>query len=1053
MSYEDDLSFLTGLYYDALQRQRDYERYYIIASRYGPFNEVEFQQDTRPGKRYYAKITKGALKLQLVWDRYWAMAKFRRFRACRMIQKIWRGYSTYKKLHPIIRLRMKIGKKTYYMYSFAQWKEYIRFCRWIRESIRYFNSNYVERCFHGWKSWARETRETRKRRMGKVLLRARSPLLYRFFRYWKSFRKYIQSLRGRLKLFFSFPHFYIWKEYMKQSKLLKKLHRNARILQYAVRTFLIRCHFLQKRKAKVWLNLFAFVILAKGRVHRVRQQYIQQNFDEWLPTEILRRAHQANELEKQRLQKKQVYLQDREKMYVKELVRFLSSADGVHQLQYISRTALDETLRDRKKSRLVAHMFGLSTTDKHRIYNHHARMLRDECVSVTRQLESFTYDSKAPPTIQCPHPRCAATFTAEEQYHHHYFVSSLHQEEEQHVFCHLQGYQPSMKATVSLVKVNNAGDFVMNYTHFHMMIRHKKGQEIFRNYFLRVYGLSGAINVLDCWIALQDWKKQSATSTAFYQKAFNIYELYVSVDGTRRLDWQEVSWSNRGHVTSIFERLHSLVISNAVAHDTAWPSSASPSKQSVVISRHRKAGREDSVVVGSTPAHPYNSAHRDPLSFPGFFRTIDVDFVQRIQQQYQQLQPGSSALKTLFSVHDVHSSSSAENGAATTSVTDLPRTVESTVLPSHPTNNQPNREATLVSSMLPASPDPPSIHSAGGPLSLLACFGWGIEGLTMGQVIWTPEMILLPSIFEDLEYACFKSLYLAFKHEEASFKLSSAYRDYEATLKHDQQLMEEELRRDYERSRWQIVRDWARHFKAYDNVIVARAEQVCDQITDDVVEHFWQRAARREVYRQGQVLHLTEQAAHEETALLRDEALGWTEENILTGIFDFYVRSFLTAMWDVPNHRKGMLQYSGLMKVNMRKRGPVGIGGGNEKGAGVRIGRSDAGLGRLIAEVSETPSKPVPAEEFNVWFESFLAETVQRERATIPVTKDAAARCIQRRVRGMLARHVARKEFAKRYKKYFDDGVQAYYYHDSWTDEASWQRPRVFRYLYPHGNW
>jgi hypothetical protein len=515
MAYEDDLSFLTGLYYDALQRQRDYERYYIIANRYGPFTEVEFQQDTRPGKRYYAKITKGAIKLQLVWDRYWAMAKLRRFRACRMIQKIWRGYITYKKLHPIIRLRMKIGKKTYYMYSFAQWKEYIRFCRWIRESIRYFNGNYVERCFHGWKTLARETREERNRRMGKALLRARSPLLYRFFRYWKSFRKYIQALRGRLIVYFSFPHFYLWIEYTKQSKLLKKLHHNSRILQYAVRTFLIRCRFLRMKKAKVWLNLFAFVILAKGRVHRIRQQYIQHNFDEWLPNEILRRSHRANELEKQRLQKKQAYLQEREKIYVKELVRFLSSSDGIHQLQYLSRTALDETLRHRKKSRLVSHMFGLSTTDKHQIYDHHARLLRDECVRVTRQLEAFAYDSKAPPMIQCPHPRCAATFTAEEQYHNHYFASSLHQEEEHSVFCLLAGYQPSVKATISLGNVDNSNEFVMNYTHFHMMIRHKKGHEIFRDYFLRVNGLSSAINTLDCWLALQNWKKQPATSTSY----------------------------------------------------------------------------------------------------------------------------------------------------------------------------------------------------------------------------------------------------------------------------------------------------------------------------------------------------------------------------------------------------------------------------------------------------------------------------------------------------------------------------------------------------------
>lgn len=47
MSYEDDLSYLTGKYYEAKIRQSDYERYYILAARYGPYNEIEFNKGNR----------------------------------------------------------------------------------------------------------------------------------------------------------------------------------------------------------------------------------------------------------------------------------------------------------------------------------------------------------------------------------------------------------------------------------------------------------------------------------------------------------------------------------------------------------------------------------------------------------------------------------------------------------------------------------------------------------------------------------------------------------------------------------------------------------------------------------------------------------------------------------------------------------------------------------------------------------------------------------------------------------------------------------------------
>jgi hypothetical protein len=50
MAFEDDLSYLNGLYGTAKGRRRDYERYFVLASRYGVFSEEKFYKDNTPGR-------------------------------------------------------------------------------------------------------------------------------------------------------------------------------------------------------------------------------------------------------------------------------------------------------------------------------------------------------------------------------------------------------------------------------------------------------------------------------------------------------------------------------------------------------------------------------------------------------------------------------------------------------------------------------------------------------------------------------------------------------------------------------------------------------------------------------------------------------------------------------------------------------------------------------------------------------------------------------------------------------------------------------------------
>eukprot|EP01040_Poterioochromonas_malhamensis_P015188 gene15188-16957_t len=350
MAYEDDLSFLTCLYYDALQRQRDYERYFILATRYGPFEEEEFYKDSFPGKRYYKKVTVAAYKLQLLWDRYWAVTKLRRYRSARMIQKHWRRMHIYKKLHPIIKLRMKIGKKTYYIFCFARWKEYNELCRRIRDALTYQMSNSTSLCFNAWKGFIKKQRNDRERQLESFGKKFRNLAIYTCYRHWQVYTRENKRLKIRLRRLFAFPQFDIWVEYTKWSKHLKKVNQSAVCIQCLGRKWKAKKYYKKRVEARERVFNFSLMLVARNIVRRYREKIIEKEYEQWKPEELIRRQQRASEGERQRLQRKQLFIQEKERNILKELKKHLQSSDGMIQLKAMVEEHLLTSARQPKKN-------------------------------------------------------------------------------------------------------------------------------------------------------------------------------------------------------------------------------------------------------------------------------------------------------------------------------------------------------------------------------------------------------------------------------------------------------------------------------------------------------------------------------------------------------------------------------------------------------------------------------------------------------------------------------------------------------------------------------
>ena len=159
MLYEDDLSYLIGKYQDARERKVDYDRYFILSTRFGKYSSEEFYKDNTPGFRYWKRATIAAVKFQKLWNKYWSVAKIRRYLSSREIQKVWRRYWALKIWRPIIKMRLKMGKRTYYRFCWNLWLHYNKIVKKIKEAIKYYKQNSKGICFYSWKKHTAEEKE------------------------------------------------------------------------------------------------------------------------------------------------------------------------------------------------------------------------------------------------------------------------------------------------------------------------------------------------------------------------------------------------------------------------------------------------------------------------------------------------------------------------------------------------------------------------------------------------------------------------------------------------------------------------------------------------------------------------------------------------------------------------------------------------------------------------------------------------------------------------------------------------------------------------------
>lgn len=410
MMFEDDLSYLNGAYSKAQERVWDYDRYYVLANRYGYMSEDEYYKDDRPGRRYYLRAVDGALKFQGIWGMYWAIQKMRYRKGATGFQKIIRGFLAWRKYHPLIIFRLKYGKRSYYEFCMHRWKKYREMLRMCKTGIQWLlDREWIHKTFGAWKLFREISKSEKFRKAKQIFAKVMSAGVYKCFQALKGHALRQRYIKIKMRRTIGFPQFDMWCDYVDLVKHQKKINKAASKVASIVRMFKSKRVFKAKKRVGKVLGL---LIRCRVITIRKRKQALGDSFKLWEMLETERLTQMQTAAERKRLQKVQERITDLEKEELVRLRRHLKGGYGKLQLKQAQRGAL----RASKAKELALQC---------------EQELKNRTSHVVKSIARHDLNLRDPPFLRCVDPKCRSTFVNHAQYHLHHAHNPRHRMETQ----------------------------------------------------------------------------------------------------------------------------------------------------------------------------------------------------------------------------------------------------------------------------------------------------------------------------------------------------------------------------------------------------------------------------------------------------------------------------------------------------------------------------------------------------------------------------------------------------------------------------------------------
>ena len=924
MLYEDDMSSLVMRYEDAHERKLDYDRYFVLATRYGHWDEEKFYQDNRPGKRYWTRVMKAVVGVQRIWGSYWAVRRIRLFRGARALQTLWRSFYAYKWNHPVIKMRLKIGKRTYYAFCWMRWMEYVDIIKAIKAKIRWARFRPAREGFMIWKAFWDDTQRGRVGIMRRFVKRMQNAGLAGCYLKWVNYKNYRKSIKSKVKRWLSgYFTFDVWINYTKYRRYIRKLNNSATTLAASYRRLVAQKAFNVRRDALRCLLRFSIILKNWTFVAVKRRRFLDREFIMWHEKELERRATLAATNERNRGHRIQLIVGEKEKLAAQKLRRHLRGKHGKVQL--------------RDEARLFN---GLQTKTKSAAQLARADLIR-RCVGATRMYECHNFDIQYAPAHRCADAGCDTIFTDDGQYHRHLLESPRHRGKHQ------------------------------NWSGFHMMLKNQAGADCLNQYIIEQHGFGELNHCVELWTAIMNWKNTTTESDQYLDLFVEIYDTFLSGrQATHPVDLKTVITPHfdDGHAGKMGASKKAKIGSRAY-DDSDIDNMLDEIKERVEVVRVREFS---------------DTFFCERVARKSILRHLTFQPAQRYEAWTDELVVDPKLLDHVAFICFLKLFNTFGPDPCASNV-------PSDVL-YHPECEH------LYEAQREANRESPWGEDAEARFDLCNC---------EGMVEWRRDRNI-PSVAGDPAYAA---------HGFYASDFILRYRDAQKKSERTQKLT---LFDDMVLTRKMSFKTFATEYKDRDTDTTKMAWRAVDEgfipLVQSILNTFIAEETAMEIYRRSAM----EQGKYEPLLAEAADAVDWAEIDLFEEFWNFYVPSMLMSMLSVDDFRRGMLEYAGVVKLDLKKTLQIDMSRKNE-------GKE--------------------------WFEKFFSQAEDMADEVGPTTDRSAAKKIQRIARGMLGRKKARQAFVSCFTKRYDpiEGVE--YYTNEATGETSWVPPRIKKRLYPRAVW
>jgi len=416
---------------------------------------------------------------------------------------------------------MKHGKKTYYKFIWAKWKQYNRLVKNIRAAIARYRKNEVENCFKAWKGWTKGKSDRKAQILHKFKMRMTMSGLAGKFLSWAKYAKNCKRVKTMFRRLITKPgpQFDMWLDYVNKAKALRKYGKNAVPIQAQARCRIHRKRYLKTMRSVKFIHAW---FQAYKRASAIRKGIYESEFPQWSIEETERRRIGSEEAEQSRQARIKVSLKEKEKSTVGELKKHTLKRDGKYQLYHVA-----EVL-----------------TEKHgKKHNHqHAQKhLLDRCLEVHKTFEVHDFSTKVPCYAKCPVASCQKICPNDHSFNDHL-------DNTDHI--KILGYK---------------------FKSFICMFRHDSGKSLIKAYIMRKLGFDKLSNCYDFILSLEEWRNLLTKSDQYMIKGISISDLFLKSNGTRHVGYNDPEISETvAKVDRVKNRKYSGWYEQARAKPNTW---------------------------------------------------------------------------------------------------------------------------------------------------------------------------------------------------------------------------------------------------------------------------------------------------------------------------------------------------------------------------------------------------------------------------------------------------------------------------------------------------